>query len=98
MGARPGGSEQLARLPFSCDDGMPILERLLLDSEFEPATVQTNRPGDVLMTIVMIVLAMYSAAWCALAVTGRRGSDIAGATPLGVQTFGSEAEPMRPAA
>ncbi len=50
------------------------------------------------MTIVMIVLAMYAAAWCALAVTGRRSRDIAVATPLGVQTFGSEAPPMRTAA
>lgn len=98
MGARPGGSEQLARLPFSCDDGMPILERLLLDSEFEPATVQTNRPGDVLMTIVMIVLAVYAAAWCVLALTGSHVSGVALATPLRAQDFGSESEPVRAAA
>lgn len=50
------------------------------------------------MTVVMIVLAVYAAAWCALAMTSRLEGDVAVATPLGVQQFGSEPEPMRTAA
>ena len=50
------------------------------------------------MTIVMIVLAVYAAAWCVLALTGSHVSGVALATPLRAQDFGSESEPVRAAA
>ena len=50
------------------------------------------------MSVVTIVLAAYAAAWCVLAMTGRRAGDVAVATPFGLQGSESEPEPVGTAA